>query len=434
MVFWHTMALTMVVVCMLLGLVSSHGLMWNPPQRGATHGNNPYAPIPRYNPKASVDFWAHFPAGFKNGGRGGGLASQKQAAGKGGWTPYNPNLWNFQPRAGVCGDTLWGPHKNDHLRGGKYYNGGLIHKTFKQGSVISIDVAVTEHHNGYFAFWLCDVKKCGGEISWDCFKQGHCYRLQRAYDPKCENRYNRNCAPIDPKNRHRWYVPCRGQGWHNRKKVMYGGGHMLYQLPKGLTCQHCVLQWYWTSANSCNPPGTREFFTGPRSPFWGKCIGQGGAIGGWRRHSGLCGGWNFAEEYLQCADIRITPGWQQSPKPPAHKPPPNRIPGRNNPFLKIVIYGDQKPRWDVYNGDNVVFNAKPYKQITFVAVTKWQVYGVGFRFNGKNFWYARKRPYTFRGRRGNWLNSWPNPWYNTRFSLAVVAPKGRIQAHITLKR
>jgi hypothetical protein len=27
-----------------------------------------------------------------------------------------------------------------------------------------------------------------------------------------------------------------------------------YKLPPGLTCQACVLSWYWLTGNSCNPP------------------------------------------------------------------------------------------------------------------------------------------------------------------------------------
>lgn len=77
-------------------------------------------------------------------------------------------------------------------------------------------------------------------------------------------------------------------------------------MPSGLACEHCVLQWYWVAANSCNPPGVVEFFEGPRGPTsWGRCPGQGGALGGYTSVQKDCGGSRFPEEYYQCADIRI---------------------------------------------------------------------------------------------------------------------------------
>ena len=42
---------------------------------------------------------------------------------------------------------------------------------------------------------------------------------------------------------------------------------LLCRLPDGLSCAACTLQWWWTTGNSCVPPG---------SPFGG--------------NSGVCGG------------------------------------------------------------------------------------------------------------------------------------------------
>lgn len=414
---------TAVVWALALGLASSHGFMGIPPQRGCTNGNQYAKWLPKYDVRATIDYGAHFPAGDKSIRKGSGGRSQQKAAGRQGWTPYTPASRNFRPRAGVCGDTLWG---RDHLRGGRFYNGGRIHKTYVQGGTIEFTVAVTEHHNGYFAFWVCDIAKCGGEISWKCFQRGHCYKLNRAWDQRCESRADHMCAPTDPKNPHRWYLPCPKAP----TTVYGGGGRMRYHLPKHLSCKHCVIQWYWASANSCNPPGLIEFFTSKRSPWWGKCRGQGDAVGGWRRWPARCGGRRFSEEYLQCADIRINPSWT---KPPAKKPPPKKPTGAN-PFMKVVIIGDMKNRRDIYNGQNVVFNAKPYKHITFLAVTKWKVDGVSFEFNGKHWWYEQGRPYVFGGKKGGWFVPWKQPWYNVKFSLAVVAQGHRLQSTIVLQR
>lgn len=93
-----------------------------PPQRGCTNGNQ-YVKIPIYDRKATIDYSAHFPAGNKALFEGAGLYSQMRAAVRRGWVPYEPWKRYFRWRAGVCGDTTW---VREHLRGGKYYNGGRI--------------------------------------------------------------------------------------------------------------------------------------------------------------------------------------------------------------------------------------------------------------------------------------------------------------------
>lgn len=37
--------------------------------------------------------------------------------------------------------------------------------SYEEDGTISINVALTQHHNGFFEFRVCDVKYCGGEIS-----------------------------------------------------------------------------------------------------------------------------------------------------------------------------------------------------------------------------------------------------------------------------
>ena len=65
---------------------------------------------------------------------------------------------------------------------------------------------------------------------------------------------------------------------------------MLFQLPAGLVCDgssaRCVLQWHWTSGNSCTPPGTP-------SQYASSTLGP-------------CGINNpYPEEFFNCADVRI---------------------------------------------------------------------------------------------------------------------------------
>jgi len=294
-------ALYIASAALLFSHVYSHGAMIWPPQRGTTNGFK-FAQTKVKISGDQSDWYPHFPAGDKSTAPGAAIRSQKQAAGPAGWVPYDPFNPNFRWRAGVCGDTTWG---KDHMRGGKFYNGGKVHASYKQGGQISVDLAIIAHHNGYMELYVCDVAKCGGEISRQCFQQRSCYKLNRSWDNSCESRTDPLCAPIDQKHPSRFYLPCGKSYSPGRGTDVFGGGKIKYNLPKDLHCEHCVLQWYWVSANTCNPPGLLEYYKSDRAPQWGECPGQGEAKGGYRRWDTPCGGGNLSEEYYTCADIRI---------------------------------------------------------------------------------------------------------------------------------
>lgn len=284
-------------------LTNAHGLMDLPRQRGA-FPQSKYT-VGALDPKAPQDFYPHFPAGEKNDRPGAGKLSQEIAAGERGWYPYDPYDPDFTWRAGVCGDPASGAQ--EHLKGGKFYNGGRIVATYRQGGVIGLGLSIVAHHNGFVEAHVCDTAKCeGGDISKECFRAGGCVQLKRAYQPECESRLSTQCGPIDQRYPGRWYLPCSadntGRGWD-----YFPPQFATFRLPDALHCEHCVLQWYWVGANTCNPPGVLDYYDGPHGPLsWGACRGQGGARGGVTRNKKPCGGTeNFAEEYYQCADIRI---------------------------------------------------------------------------------------------------------------------------------
>lgn len=291
-------------LCPTLYLVHGHGSMTIPLPRGSLSTRKSYVPG-GFDPAAPVDSKPHFPAGNKTASPGSGLRSQIYAAGPPGWVPFLPLSPIFRWRSGVCGDPR-SPNQ-EHLRGGKYYHNAKIVGTYVQGGEISIEVKINAHHNGFIEIHLCDVDNCNGEISEQCFKKGHCVQLQRAPDEECDSGMSKRCGPIDRNYPGRWYFPCSTVPNNGKFFEFYGENDRIsYLLPKDLSCEHCVLQWFWTSANSCNPPGVVEYFDGPDGPKnWGDCPGQGGAIGGVARNQGLCGKDSFPEEYLQCSDIKV---------------------------------------------------------------------------------------------------------------------------------
>lgn len=218
-------------------------------------------------------------------------------------------------RAGLCGDVVSG---RDHLLGGKYFDGGRLSAEFPQGSVIDMVMGISAHHNGFIEAYLCDVSKCTpkGDISRDCFDNGHCTKLLRSKDAKedalCQAGYMKKCGPVDRYNPGRWYLPCFSEGRKRKtfdkggRYVTYGPGTIRYKLPDHVTCEHCVLQWYWSAANNCNPPGVVEYFEGEDRPRnWGRCRGEGGAKGGYTAVQETCGKKKQPEEYYMCSDIRI---------------------------------------------------------------------------------------------------------------------------------
>jgi hypothetical protein len=40
-----------------------------------------------------------------------------------------------------------------------------------------------------------------------------------------------------------------------------------YQLPEGLVCDHCVVQWWWVTANTCYAPGYHGYGW-PTQDWW----------------------------------------------------------------------------------------------------------------------------------------------------------------------
>lgn len=327
-------ALFLFILCSFLCGARGHGSMTVPLPRGSLSTKESYVPG-GFDPSAPVDIKPHFPAGNKTAFPGSGLRSQMYSAGPPGWVPFLPLSSLFRWRYGVCGDPR-SPNQ-EHLRGGKYYHNAKIVGTYVQGEEISIEVKINAHHNGFIEIHLCDVDKCNGEISENCFKKRHCVQLQRAPDEECDSGMSKRCGPIDRNYPGRWYFPCSTVPNTGKFFEIYGENNRIsYLLPKDLSCEHCVLQWFWTAANSCNPPGVIEYFDGPDGPKnWGDCPGQGGAKGGVARNQGPCGKERFAEEYLQCSDIKVLPEKGSDNDPTTEPSPTNNEMPSTTPSLSI---------------------------------------------------------------------------------------------------
>ncbi|XP_055642866.1 uncharacterized protein LOC129779423 [Toxorhynchites rutilus septentrionalis] len=138
-------------------------------------------------------------------------------------------------RCGVCGDNYAHPTPRAHELGGTFGQGEIV-ANYTEGSVITIDVIITANHRGHFEFKLC------------CLDNS-------AETEKCFDEH----FLVDTEGRHIWHL----------NSTMYGMYHVPLQLPRGLVCEHAVLQWTYVTANNWGicPDGTGALGCGPQEHF-----------------------------------------------------------------------------------------------------------------------------------------------------------------------
>lgn len=300
----------LVLLCVVLASTcvtraAAHGLMCDPRQRGAYQSVKCGSDLP-YPPNPVTDHCAH----CLNGGTPGTVQAHLPPSG---WQVYDPfvDSSSSKQRAGLCGDAYG---HNEHMVGGDFvppsYGTVPLVSHWKTGSKVDFLAELDTNHNGYFEFYLCDLDACESiDISPSCFRDGHCVRLERVPHPDCEapnSNTHYECGPIDRQYPGRWYLPCRNTGNIGVHFVGGPSGTMRYQLPDGVRCKHCVIQWYWATANSCAPEGLIDYMKAYDSPFGNECESDGGGRGTFRLGMETCGADRIPEEFWSCADVQIT--------------------------------------------------------------------------------------------------------------------------------
>lgn len=143
-------------------------------------------------------------------------------------------------------------------------NTGVI-TSYSKGSIIDVEVDITAYHGGKFEFRVQDV---GSSNDPDGSEWATITPLPvLSMSPECGTAcpVKEPCAPGSNGAGTCAQIPLT-KGDHN------GHYNIRVQLPSDLQCEHCVMQWHWTSSNSC--PG------------------------------GLA--CSASEQFWNCADIRIT--------------------------------------------------------------------------------------------------------------------------------
>jgi len=227
-----------------------------------------------------------------------GVATVRKYSPGGKWV--YPETPRSSSRHGLCGDgSPLGGFEQQYM--GSKYTSDDVQASYRAGSTVEFEVVLTAHHMGWFEFYVCDkadLRDPAGPITQECLSR---HRLRRSeHDP--------SPSPVDPRQPHRFYtVPqCTFGGKEMRMKMRY--------IVPDIECEHCVLQWYWVSANTCAGPGMQSVLPlFPEAPQ--NCDGDGGSrgwvpgplAGGSRARECLNNG-AYPEEFWNCADISIRRG------------------------------------------------------------------------------------------------------------------------------
>ncbi|XP_072044825.1 uncharacterized protein [Amphiura filiformis] len=198
--------------------VDSHGRLWEPPGRGTEWKRGYDVPEEKkdYN---DIELFC--------GGRG--------------------VHWELNDgKCGVCGDNWADPEPRNHDDYGLYDNGYIV-QNYNEGQLVEIQVELTTNHLEWVEFRLC------------------------ARDDKAKEPLTHACLDT--------HILLNHKG-ESRINIGSAKGFLKYQLqlPAGVTCKQCVLQWKYSTGND-----------------WGMCPNGTGMVG--------CS--DTPEQFWACADISI---------------------------------------------------------------------------------------------------------------------------------
>jgi hypothetical protein len=258
--------------------VNAHGYMSVPKSRNKLANERPYSEGPNYCPHCLASGGRRtsplvYPETIKSG-RSHGLCGD---APKG-----NDACWS----GGLCTE-------QDHMPGGKFYKadgpGGAIQAVYSAGQTIDVSMTITAHHKGVVELRLCDEAR----VTQKCLNK---YPALQRVD--FEKGALRDAQPINPNHPEMFYINPTS---YDPARNTQGNYEMTakFKLPEGVTCDHCVLQWWWLTANSCVPPGYRDF-------DFPKAHQGDGKTDFYIPTQEDCVGTTAGEEFWNCADIAIT--------------------------------------------------------------------------------------------------------------------------------
>jgi len=221
-----------------------------------------------------------------------------------------PHCLNGGGSKAVDGGGLCGDPQQASMHDEPYMVPTDVQHTYTPGDVAVFTVQITAHHKGHFEFRICDRGLDEATLGTrqegqDCLNEWVLERV--APISSCSpNDSNPDCQPLDPAHPERWYLPPPSYS------MLY---NMRYQIPSGLGCQHCTLQWYYSSGNSCTHDSDYQvYFRNMKAEGWS-------ADNWWKPSASICGS-SVGEQFWNCADIAVLSSGDQPTPTPAPNPMP----------------------------------------------------------------------------------------------------------------
>jgi len=231
---------------------------------------------------------------------------------------------------GLCGNPVQGHPNPVSLADETYLVQGEVQRTYTPGEIVTFRIGVSAHHMGHYEFRICDQGLDRNTLgSWqegqDCLNQ---WVLERAplMEDCVPNDSRADCQPLDEENPGRWYLPPHKKGtqaanasWSDSDATLLpaiGEVHsMRYKIPESLSCEHCTLQWYYSTGNSCLYDGDYiTYFKKMAQLGWSVSEWVYGGMASWVTCENSCCGPSgtgaFGEEFWNCADIAVLPSGQ----------------------------------------------------------------------------------------------------------------------------
>ncbi|XP_043285781.1 uncharacterized protein [Venturia canescens] len=118
-------------------------------------------------------------------------------------------------KCGVCGDDYAQPRPRANENGGKYGKGEIV-ETYEAGTKLVASVELLDNKFGFFEFALCPLGNGTVTETEECFEQHKLHRVIGGY---------------------KYHVG----------RPHEGPFLVSLRLPRGLTCEHCVLRWQYTA-------------------------------------------------------------------------------------------------------------------------------------------------------------------------------------------
>ncbi|KNC82635.1 hypothetical protein SARC_05075, partial [Sphaeroforma arctica JP610] len=232
----------------------------------------------------------------------------------------------------------------------------------------------------------------GSQLTQSCLNE---HVLQRADDDS-------HISPIDPVHPERYYLEpqcaeiTKGLTAADIAAASSFNVHtfhyMKYQIPSTVACDLCIIQWYYVTANSCNPPGYKNRYDhGDWPTTYSHCSGDGPNLGWFAGPDYQSCTLRYPEEFWGCANVRVLADVEVGPFPsPTATPntnaqitatPSPTTPNSPNPDANLVEVDLDFTPVNSWNG----FCTVSVSVVTPIALDGWMLMLRGFTPQGLSF-------------------------------------------------